>query len=182
MAIPSPFLMQLPTEEMEVGDYSWAAPSGSEVMRASLDPAQESTAGHPDFAEEGETLVQLGDVVGRLPQNESATPHLSRISGAFRLTTAAELCATSIPAKACDAPLPDTRHQTPDTRQSTPDTHPDVFQHGMLVRHPQYGLGKILALSGAGVKRTATVAFAQGAGEKRFILVHSKLQPAKNGA
>jgi DNA helicase-2/ATP-dependent DNA helicase PcrA len=51
----------------------------------------------------------------------------------------------------------------------------------MLVRHPEYGLGKILALSGAGVKRTATVAFAQGAGEKRFILAHSKLQPAKNG-
>jgi DNA helicase-2/ATP-dependent DNA helicase PcrA len=90
------------------------------------------------------------------------------MNGEFRLTTAAELCASSIPTKACDAP--------------SPGPHPDAFQHGMLVRHPEYGLGKILALSGTGVKRTATVAFAQGAGEKRFILAHSKLAPAKNGA
>jgi DNA helicase-2/ATP-dependent DNA helicase PcrA len=50
----------------------------------------------------------------------------------------------------------------------------------MLVQHPEYGLGKIIALSGNGPKRTATVAFATGAGQKRFILVHSKLRPAKN--
>jgi DNA helicase-2/ATP-dependent DNA helicase PcrA len=69
-----------------------------------------------------------------------------------------------------------------DATAALPPISPDDFHHGMLVRHPEYGLGKILALSGTGVKRTATVAFAQGPGVKRFILVHSKLRPAKNGA
>ena len=49
----------------------------------------------------------------------------------------------------------------------------------MLVQHPEYGLGKIIAISGQGPKRTATVAFATGAGQKRFILAHSTLRPAK---
>ncbi len=52
---------------------------------------------------------------------------------------------------------------------------------GMVVRHPEYGLGKIIALSGAGPKRTATVVFASSAGEKKFVLIHSQLAPAKSG-
>ncbi len=48
----------------------------------------------------------------------------------------------------------------------------------MIVRHPNYGLGKIVALSGSGTKRKATVVFAAGAGEKRFLLAHSPLRPA----
>ena len=61
-----------------------------------------------------------------------------------------------------------------------PRISPDVFQQGMLVRHPEYGLGKILALSGTGLKRSATVAFASSAGQKKFQLVHSPLRPARN--
>jgi DNA helicase-2/ATP-dependent DNA helicase PcrA len=47
----------------------------------------------------------------------------------------------------------------------------------MTVIHPEYGLGKIAALSGAGVKRTATVNFCTGAGVKKFRLAHSPLRP-----
>ena len=36
-----------------------------------------------------------------------------------------------------------------------------------------------MAASGNGPKRTATVAFASAAGEKKFLLVHSRLTPAK---
>ena len=46
---------------------------------------------------------------------------------------------------------------------------PEVFHQGMIVRHPKYGLGKIIALSGSGAKRKATVMFAAAAGEKRFL-------------
>lgn len=53
---------------------------------------------------------------------------------------------------------------------------PDVFAQGMAVMHPEHGLGKIVALSGAGKKRRATVRFAT-AGEKRFVLAHSPLRP-----
>ncbi len=57
----------------------------------------------------------------------------------------------------------------------------DQFHQGMLVRHPEYGLGKIVALSGNGERRRATVAFASAAGEKKFILASSPLRPASNG-
>jgi DNA helicase-2/ATP-dependent DNA helicase PcrA len=188
MAIPSPFLMQLPTEEMEVADFSWATPAAAsafilpeagvyddargspdDVVRGSLDPAQESTQGLSGFGDADETFGQASDTIGR-PCNNQA-----RSNGELRVTTAAELAASPKGNRETSSALPANRYQTP-------DTHPDSFHHGMLVRHPDYGLGKILALSGTGVKRTATVAFAQGAGEKRFILAHSKLQPAKNGA
>jgi DNA helicase-2/ATP-dependent DNA helicase PcrA len=55
---------------------------------------------------------------------------------------------------------------------------PDLFTLGMTVIHPDYGIGKIAALSGSGAKRTATVNFASGAGVKKFRLAHSPLRPA----
>jgi len=54
---------------------------------------------------------------------------------------------------------------------------PNVFAQGMAVSHPKHGLGKIVALSGSGQNRRATVRFAT-AGEKRFVLAHSPLRPA----
>lgn len=55
---------------------------------------------------------------------------------------------------------------------------PDVFAHGMTVTHPDYGLGKILAISGGGAHRKATVAFVT-AGQRKFVLASSPLRPAK---
>jgi DNA helicase-2/ATP-dependent DNA helicase PcrA len=57
---------------------------------------------------------------------------------------------------------------------------PDAFYQGMVVKHPEYGLGKVVALSGSGPRRSATVAFASSAGQKRFMLMHSDLRPIKN--
>jgi len=54
---------------------------------------------------------------------------------------------------------------------------PDQFQQGMLITHPEYGAGKIVALSGQGKKRTATVEFFNGE-EKKFRLAQSPLHPA----
>ena len=66
-------------------------------------------------------------------------------------------------------------------KTDAPCVPPEAFHQGMVVRHPEYGLGKIVALSGSGVKRTATVAFASAAGEKKFMLAKSPLQPAGRG-
>jgi DNA helicase-2/ATP-dependent DNA helicase PcrA len=49
----------------------------------------------------------------------------------------------------------------------------------MVVTHPEYGLGKVVALSGARDQRRATVAFAT-AGQKTFVLSMSPLRPALN--
>ncbi len=54
---------------------------------------------------------------------------------------------------------------------------PDVFALGMTVLHPEYGPGKIAALSGEGRRRRATVQFAAGAGERKFMLAQSPLRP-----
>jgi DNA helicase-2/ATP-dependent DNA helicase PcrA len=58
-------------------------------------------------------------------------------------------------------------------------TPPEDFVAGMIVRHPEYGVGKITSLS-EGAKRSATVVFPGGAGEKTFVLQHSQLSPVRN--
>jgi DNA helicase-2/ATP-dependent DNA helicase PcrA len=60
-----------------------------------------------------------------------------------------------------------------------PPVAPDVFSHGMLVRHPKYGLGRIVALSGMGPDRMGTVDFASAAGRKKFVLSDSPLRPVR---
>jgi DNA helicase-2/ATP-dependent DNA helicase PcrA len=59
----------------------------------------------------------------------------------------------------------------------TGTTDPDSFAHGMTVVHPEYGPGKITALSGSGKGRKATVAFPT-VGSKPFVLAFSPLRPA----
>jgi DNA helicase II / ATP-dependent DNA helicase PcrA len=55
----------------------------------------------------------------------------------------------------------------------------DAFRLGMRVRHPEYGLGKIVALSGSDDARTATVNFAGPAGQRKFRLLYSPLRPVE---
>jgi DNA helicase-2/ATP-dependent DNA helicase PcrA len=83
---------------------------------------------------------------------------------AFRLTTAAALAETAAGA-------------------SPPATGPadlDAFQPGVLVVHPQYGIGRISAIEGAGPNRKGRVAFTI-AGEKSFVLAKSPLRPVSGG-
>lgn len=58
-----------------------------------------------------------------------------------------------------------------------PAVSPEVFHHNMRVLHPTYGVGTIVALSGSGIRRTATVQFAGQADEKKFVLINSPLRP-----
>lgn len=59
----------------------------------------------------------------------------------------------------------------------TAATSPDVFRQGMVVLHPAYGLGQIIALSGSGAARKATVDFPEPYGRKKFLLAESSLHP-----
>jgi DNA helicase-2/ATP-dependent DNA helicase PcrA len=62
-------------------------------------------------------------------------------------------------------------------RGQTPSpTAADKFRQGMLVLHPEYGLGRIVALSGAGEGRKATVDFRHPACRKKFLLRDAALQ------
>jgi hypothetical protein len=56
---------------------------------------------------------------------------------------------------------------------------PNVFTQGMIVKHPEYGYGEIVALGGVGPKRIASIKFYDHAEEKKFRLLHSPLEPAE---
>ena len=50
------------------------------------------------------------------------------------------------------------------------------FQSGMLVQHDEYGTGVILAITGKGPKRTATVEFPDQQ-QRKFRLAFAPLTP-----
>ncbi|MCA9206664.1 MAG: ATP-binding domain-containing protein, partial [Planctomycetales bacterium] len=54
---------------------------------------------------------------------------------------------------------------------------PHVFRKGMIVEHPDYGSGTIIALAGSGKKRMATVEFFGTGEEHTFRLAFSPLSP-----
>lgn len=51
------------------------------------------------------------------------------------------------------------------------------FRVGMSVRHPRYGVGKVLAVSGAGRRQTVSVRFDVDSREESFVASRSPLQP-----
>ncbi len=77
----------------------------------------------------------------------------------FRLMTAAELDGSSAPSGPGDL---------------------NAFRPGVSVLHPQYGIGRIVAIDGAGPNRKGRVAFTVG-GERTFILAKSPLRPVVGG-
>lgn len=111
-------------------------------------------------------LESFGEDEYRVPEPAYQEPVLSRAgtqpqprtAGAMQLTTAAELANGGKPA---------------------PPVSPEVFHQGMLVRHPKYGLGRIVALSGTGAGRKATIDFPRPTGRKKFVLASSPLRPLK---
>ena len=94
------------------------------------------------------------------PAQRRPEPRPSLPTGGFRLTTASALAG----------------------ERSATAPHDDLaaFQPGVSVMHPQYGLGRIVAIDGAGPDRKGRVAFTLG-GEKTFVLAKSPLRPVKRG-
>jgi DNA helicase-2/ATP-dependent DNA helicase PcrA len=162
--VPSAFLMELPQDDLDFRQPQSTAAVPSPPFDGISDMADEAMDFSPDDIE----------FPPRSPSPLSAEKSgddggsASTVTVAARLITAADLAARQsdvVGAAALGSPI-----------------SPEVFHQGMIVRHPNYGLGKIVALSGNGVKRKATVVFAAGAGEKRFLLVHSPLRPAGNNS
>ena len=96
------------------------------------------------------------ETVSREPVSTKSAP--SRGVPSSQLTTAAELANGGKPSAAVS---------------------PDVFHQGMLVRHREYGLGRIVAISGSGVARKATIDFVSSAGRKKFVLSSSPIHPVQ---
>jgi DNA helicase-2/ATP-dependent DNA helicase PcrA len=158
--VPSSFLMELPRGEM---DLQYVGPSGAVGQVVSYYDADEFgqlEMVHVDEWAEGGANSRIPIVEGDMPSRDAvAGRHGDRDARgpAFQLTTAAELANGGSPTAAID---------------------PDVFRQGMVVRHPTLGLGRIVALSGSGAARKATVDFG-ASGRKSYVLSKSALRPVK---
>jgi DNA helicase-2/ATP-dependent DNA helicase PcrA len=167
MTVPSCFLMELPRGEMELVNFA----PGESLAASSLEAEPYS---EEELSAMDQTLGQYEEPVARRimekgtdpfcakrPEDRSGKRGPSPFPEAFpdafpQLTTAAEL------ANGGNALAP---------------VSPEDFTQGGLVRHPQYGLGRIVALSGSGSERKATVEFPPPAGRMNFFLVGTTLRP-----
>jgi DNA helicase II / ATP-dependent DNA helicase PcrA len=64
--------------------------------------------------------------------------------------------------------------------QAGPPDNLNVFQPGVCVMHPEFGIGRIVAIDGAGPDRKGRVAFTLGS-ERTFVLSKSPLKPLTGG-
>ncbi|MBL9125026.1 MAG: ATP-binding domain-containing protein, partial [Planctomycetaceae bacterium] len=170
MSVPSSFLMELPREAMDVRGGISAVPWGpaDDIPPWENDPAdsdsayisQETDAASDDSFDPATFASAAPESPLRPPAGAAPASHPGR-SGGPRLTTGAELAGQS-------------------AAHRLPAVPPDTFCLDMVVCHPEYGLGRIVALSGEGQRRSATVRFASAAGERKFVLAKSPLRPAKD--
>jgi DNA helicase-2/ATP-dependent DNA helicase PcrA len=163
--VPSPFLLEMPRDEMQLlhvgADHFY--PSGWD-----LDDDVHHDPGDVHDETFGEVAAATGsDVLDSTTSSDIDVASLSGIGhpaesnprwkdAAALVTTAAKLSGAVAPAAS--------------------GISPDAFTQGMTVMHPEHGPGKIVALSGSGDRRRATVQFA-AAGQRRFVLAHSPLRP-----
>ena len=178
LAIPSPFVQELPLAEMErLGTWDDGAVSSSQANAwAEADDGFEPHADHdePVWSPPGEEEHGSAeeDALLSFPPRESsdALPPLPGRSSHPLPLPPGEGRGEGIP----------TRLRLPGLKTAAELAAADSlanerFHQGMDVLHPEYGQGKIVALSGSGPRRTATVEFA--AGEKKFVLAQSPLKP-----
>jgi DNA helicase-2/ATP-dependent DNA helicase PcrA len=151
-AIPSPFLMELPRDEMQLSSSLTHRPKARDWEESQLPREEADDLSH----EEGDDSFDVDDFSQVEPEQPKKKKPALLVSG---VTTAASLLA----------------EQENGSRRYPPG----MFKHGMTVEHREYGLGTIVSLSGEGAKRRATVRFSGSAGEKTFVLLHAGLQPVE---
>ena len=152
----SPFLLELPREQMDVR----AMGLGSRFDLPDFMPETDVEMtfetpweGYADFSADSSPEEEVYDDQGA-KSGKGGSKKKKSGSGGHKLLTAAQMAGESVSRR----------------------VDPELFQFGMLVSHPEYGSGKIVALSGRGLKRTASVDFFDGS-QKKFRLAFATLQP-----
>lgn len=171
--IPSTFLMEMPRNEMEML-------GGEDAFDThAFDPWDV-----PDDDDEGDDSwdFQLDDVASEpvITSDRADNQVKAALSiTAASITTAAALeRAGTTAGLTSGASLSSLEEQAATPHSALPRVNPDAFKQGMTVTHPEYGPGKIVALSGSGKNRRATIQFAT-VGQKKIILAHSTVRPVQ---
>jgi ATP-dependent DNA helicase UvrD/PcrA len=169
--IPSSFLMEMPRQEMAVLD------AVNDFDAVAFDPWDDPEDGEGDDSWD----FQLDDVSVTAEGDDHAKPAISVASAS--ITTAAALersgaTAGRLPSGRSSVSVASATDDNLQPSSALSRVSPDAFKQGMTVTHPEYGPGKIVALSGSGKNRRAMVQFA-AVGEKKIILAHSAVRPAR---
>jgi DNA helicase-2/ATP-dependent DNA helicase PcrA len=161
--ITSAFLLELPRGEMEVIQPQRLCAEEESEGRGGLPWETDVYDDLPEVIDEREVVdgdFEADDIHDRPRMVRSKKPLTKPI--AVKVMTAADLLGgNASPGERCS---------------------PDSFRQGMLVNHPEKGLGRIVAISGAGDRRTAVVQFFSDAAQATFVLRHSQLQPVRTSA
>ncbi len=154
--VASRFLMELPRDRMTVIE-----PRGAEI--------DDFAGEYNEFDDDHDEWFPRGqsDTAHETPGEYANSTSRRRAAAAPTIRTAAEM----FPASS------DGNGESAESAATPRRASPDSFELGMLVNHPQYGAGRVVALGGQGKKRRATVDFFGGRSEK-FVLAFSPLQPA----
>jgi len=157
-AIPSRFLMELPRDEMEVfGAQQHSGMTAEDLQQVidSMDIAQV-----PDFSDLPAIDIHASDgaisVSEDLFGDKPKKPAVKKPSMA-NLMTASELAQ---------------QHQS---NAAADRLEPEACEVGINVEHVEYGIGKVIAMTGTGRKLTATINFPK-VGNKRICLAFSNLR------
>ena len=157
-AIPSRFLVELPRSEMEIFGAQHQSGMTAEDLQQAIDAMDVAQA--PDFSELPEIDIHASDgaisVSGELFTEKPKKPAAKKPSMAS-LMTGSELAK---------------QHQTNATADRL---EPEACEVGMEVEHVEYGIGKVIAMTGTGRKLTATINF-PNVGNKRICLAFSNLR------
>jgi DNA helicase-2/ATP-dependent DNA helicase PcrA len=149
-AIPSSFLFELPRDEMDCSHP------------AALHLPESTYQGVAEWSDAMEGVDHPMDGVDYRDDAAPQPPRREQAPTVASLMTAAEMLGD---------PAGDRTEKKVD---------PDLYCQGMIINHPEYGLGKIVALSGTGARRRATVQFFNSSEIGKFVLAHSNLQPVKS--
>ncbi len=163
-AVPSSFLFEMPREEMERVSSTYDNASWNEDWEQADAPLEDPTL---DDSFELEPSYDEHDGIDEDPAASPST-HGNHPSPthAQSITTAARLAEKD----------QEQGQATTAASSLRPQLSPNQFKQGMAVVHPELGPGKIVALSGSGRNRRATVRFVT-AGQRRYVLAHSPLRP-----
>jgi DNA helicase-2/ATP-dependent DNA helicase PcrA len=187
--IPSSFLMELPRGEMDM-QYAGGAAVASQVFApypslgfgdeaCQLDPyAADSFSEESDGAGAYEKLPYVGQASASHPSSDASSRCDDR---QFRMEAEHRAPEQAAAKQALPTELAfqlKTAAELAGGEKTPPPIDPDIFRQGMIVRHPSLGLGRIVALSGSGTSRKATIDFST-AGRKHYVLSKSPLRPVK---
>ncbi|HMO14742.1 MAG TPA: UvrD-helicase domain-containing protein [Pirellulaceae bacterium] len=154
MTMPCEFLMELPREEMNVMQPR---------SRGYAEPAYET-----DPHEIREVAFEFAD--GDADHEHSSQAHPLNMPNTERERGSKKRPRMPL------SPIVTATSLIGDETGTADPIDPDTFEFGMIVSHPTYGTGKIVAMSGIGKKRQATISFFNGK-RQTFRLSFSGLRP-----